>query len=120
MLGVPRPPKKTSQIILRLDPELDRQFRNAINSSGMSIAEALRAAAEAMVTAHRKHGRIPKDMEIRQDHIGDLLDVNELLGRVQAVAEAQALYTTNNKKPPKPASREASTGPVALVSDRPA
>jgi antitoxin component of RelBE/YafQ-DinJ toxin-antitoxin module len=62
-------PKKTAQIILRLDPELDAQFREVIDLSGLTITEALRSAASAMVGAHKRLGRIPKDMEIRQAQV---------------------------------------------------
>jgi hypothetical protein len=112
--------KKTKSFGLRFAPDLRADLDEAAKASGLNSPEALRIAAEAMVAAYRKVGRIPRDMEIRQAIIGDAADLASLVERLQAVAESQSPYLTNNKKPPKPASREASTGPVALVSDRPA
>jgi hypothetical protein len=119
---VPKP-KKSDSFGVRFDPELRSELEKAAGASDMTSAEALRLAAKAMITAYAKYGRIPKDMEIRQAHIGDMLDLNELLSRVQAVAEGQAVYHAlpQPKKPPgRPSPKEGGTGPVVLVSDRPA
>lgn len=64
-------PKKTQQIILRLEPRTNRDLRAAVQASEMTIAEALRLAANAMIIAQGRFGKIPRDMEIRQAPVGD-------------------------------------------------
>lgn len=91
--------KKNQQILVRLSDELDRRFVRACEQSDISPQDALRRAAQAMVIAHEKFGRIPSDMEIRQAQIGDMTDIFSLLDRVRAVAEEQAVYETARKLP---------------------
>lgn len=115
-------PKKSDPFGVRFDSEEQRlRFAEACDASGLAPAEALRIAAQAMVTAYSKFGRIPRDMEIRQAQIGDNSDMEDLLRRAVTLGEqAHAPYRID--KPPKDhnKSRPHGAGPDALVSDQPA
>lgn len=65
------------------------RFDEALAASGMTPQDALRMAAQAMVIAHLKFGKIPRDMEIRQAQIGNMDDMRDLLRRAIAIGESQ-------------------------------
>ncbi len=71
--------KKSDLIGLRLEPVLRKEFTAAAKASDLTIQDALRLAAQAMVNARQKLGRIPKDMEIRQATVGPADDAIETI-----------------------------------------
>lgn len=122
--------KKSQQIILRLEEGTDAALRQAVKASGLTITEALRLAANALIIASDRFGKIPRDMEIRQAQVGDIDDMKDLLRRAVAIGEGgQEPYLPAAKppvnppskpgakdKPPDKSQRHRGDGPRAKVS----
>lgn len=89
----PPRPKKSGPVGVRFSSEEQHaRFLEACTGSNVAPQDALRMAAQAMIIAYQRFGRIPRDMEIRQAQIGDTGDMQDLLRRAVAIMEENGGY----------------------------